>query len=458
MAILDDKEQNRQALVSDSESPPFPFVDFPEDVQLCVLSFLSSSDISAFSSTSKRFNSFCRNDGKLWFFLCDRLWGHKTQIRKWGNGKASFKSLYRTLIKWENLIGFWRRIGHEPPLVFFEWGPSFITGSRISPSKTGGYQIFKTPFLWMGLSTEGEPLSYLDPDKGFDFAKTEGELGLVEADLVQVRVNFIGRNHFVVEGNLSFESSQMGSRRSEEDLGTLDEIMGVDTLSPGSPPDVLTSEIYQYFANLTSPGAERASRRQRKKEREKNGRRKFEIDHYVKIVNSSLTSSRPLQGLWKGISDDLNLNFYLLGYDDIGGIVCRKMGASSEPLCGFSPVFWTPNPIFLESPFSKEEEDLYEERVHIRPQPADETYGYSLVQENEVVSRILYINSSYDLVIPDLTSSPNPRQVEGRIWQYKDGTFGYGFLRDNFIVDLKHIALHGRLLDAVEQLSNGPRV
>ncbi|KAG9440568.1 hypothetical protein H6P81_020733 [Aristolochia fimbriata] len=458
MANLDGEEQNRQALVSHSECSSFSFVDFPEDVQLCVLSFLSSSDISAFSSTSKRFNSLCQNDGKLWFSLCDRLWGKKTQIRKWGNGKTSFKSLYRTLIKWENLIGFWRRIGHEPPLVFFEWGPSFITGSRVSPSKTGGYQIDKTPFIWMGLSADGEPLNYLDPDKRFDFAKVEGELGLVEADLVRVRVNFIGRNHFVVEDNLGFEGTQMGSRRSEEDLGNMDEIMGVETLSSGSPPDVLTSEIYQYFANRTSPSAERASRRQRKKEKGRNGRRRFETEHYVKIVNSSPTSSRPLQGLWKGISYDQNLDFYLVGCDDIGGIVCRKIGAPSEPLCGYSPVFWTSNPTFLESPFSEEEEDIYEKRVHIRPQPTDETCVYSGLQENEVVSRVLCINSSYDLVIPDLTTSPSPRQVEGRIWQYEDGTFGYGFLRDNFIVDLKHIALDGHLLDAVEQLCNGPRV
>ncbi|XP_068654908.1 F-box protein At3g12350-like [Aristolochia californica] len=456
MANLDGELQNRQALVSHSESPPFPFVDFPEDVQLCILSFLSSSDISAFSATSKRFNSLCQNDGKLWFYLCDRLWGHKTQIRKWGNGKSSFKSLYRLLIKWENLIGFWRR-SHERRLVFFEWGPSFITGSLIFPSKIGGYQIVKTPFLWMGLSAEGEPLNYLNSDKRCDFAEVEGELGLVEADLVQVRVNIIGRNHFVVEDKLGFESSEMGSRKSKENLGTVGEIMGVDTLSPGSPPDVLTSVIYQYFANPTSPGAERGSRRQRKKERGRNGRRKFEIEHYLKIVNSLPTSSRPLQGLWKGICDDLNLDFYLVEYEDIGGVVCRKMGISSGPPYGYSPVFWTSNPIFIESPFSKEEEDLYEKRIHILPQPADETSGFSPVQEN-VVSRVLYINSSYDLVIPDLTSSPSPQQVDGRIWQYEDGTFGYGFLRDNFIVDLKHVASEEHLLDAVEQLCKGPRI
>ena len=71
--------------------------------------------------------------------------------------------------------------------------------------------------------------------------------------------------------------------------------------------------------------------------------------------------------------------------------------------------------------------------------------------ENEAVSRILYINSSYDLVIPNLAgASADPRHVEGRIWQYRNGAFGFGFLRNNYIIDLKHIAQNGCILDAME--------
>lgn len=64
---------------------------------------------------------------------------------------------------------------------------------------------------------------------------------------------------------------------------------------------------------------------------------------------------------------------------------------------------------------------------------------------------MLFINSSYDLVIPDLAggSGGNLRNVEGRVWEYDDGTFGFGFLRNDFIIDLKHIALNGQLLDSV---------
>ena len=43
------------------------FTDFPEDVQLCILSFLTPSEVSAFACTSKRFVSLCRNHAKLCF-------------------------------------------------------------------------------------------------------------------------------------------------------------------------------------------------------------------------------------------------------------------------------------------------------------------------------------------------------------------------------------------------------
>lgn len=160
----------------------------------------------------------------------------------------------------------------------------------------------------------------------------------------------------------------------------------------------------------------------------------------------------PLQG----ISDDKNLYFFLVAYDDIGGIACRTIGDSSKPLSGYSPVFWTSKTTFLEAPFSPEEEYLYDSRIHLRPlATADHIHGHHPLTENEVVSHILCINSSYDLVIPDLAgTSANPRDVEGRIWLYESGTFGFGFLRNHFIVDLKRIAQHGCLLEAMELCSD----
>ncbi|KAI8004089.1 F-box protein [Camellia lanceoleosa] len=114
------------------------------------------------------------------------------------------------------------------------------------------------------------------------------------------------------------------------------------------------SEIYQYFANRTSPSGDRASRKQRKREKGRQGRKKLEPEHFVKIANCSPMPSRPLQGLWK-------------------------------------------------SPFCPEEEYIYDSRMHLRPlASAHPVHGQSSWMENEVVSRILDINSSYDLVIPNL--------------------------------------------------------
>ncbi|KAK1324064.1 F-box protein [Acorus calamus] len=409
----------------------------PEEIQLCILSFLSPSDIAAFAATSKRSLSFCRSDAScasagLWSCMCHRRWGYLTQIPRWGGGRVSYRSLYRTLDRWENLIGFWRRIGRglpsasPPPLVFFEWGSSFLIGSRVSPSLTG-YGVLKVPFIWMGFSLSGEPVSYLDPERRFDLSSGEF-VEAIDSDLVPVSVGFVGGNHFVVEergfGRKSSSSDEEGS-----------------VVGSSSPPDCLMSDVYQYFANRTSTG-----RRQRR--REKQGRRKLDPEHFMKVANCYPTPDRPLQGLWKGICDDMRLEFYLVTYDDIGGITCRRVGESVEPFSGYCPVFWTSNTTFIEPPFSIEEENIYQTREHIQPLDPSCIIGSSLYER--IVARILHINSSYDLVIPDLSgTATDPRNVEGRIWQYKDGTFGFGFLRNNDIVDLKHIVLDGCLLDTV---------
>lgn len=174
----------------------------------------------------------------------------------------------------------------------------------------------------------------------------------------------------------------------------------------------------------------------------------------------SFQKMMPLQELFivahflslQGIYDDMNLGFYLVAYDDIGGIACRRIWNSPERFASYGPVFWTSNTTFVESPFSVEEENLYDSRVHLQPlAEADSIDGIPPLAESNVVSRILFINSSFDLVIPHLSgTTANPQGVEGRIWQYGDGTFGFGFLRDNFIVDLRHVSKNGCLLDAIE--------
>lgn len=153
----------------------------------------------------------------------------------------------------------------------------------------------------------------------------------------------------------------------------------------------------------------------------------------------------------QGISDDRSLEFYLVSYDNIGGITCRRVGELSQLFSGCTLVFWTSNATFIESPFTSEEEDIYMSREHLQPYAEGDSFDDCLpCSDNRDVMRMLSMNSSYDLVIPDLTGTNlNPRQVEGRIWQYGNGTFGFGFLRNDYIIDLKQIARDGHILDII---------
>lgn len=133
-----------------------------------------------------------------------------------------------------------------------------------------------------------------------------------DLDLVPVNVSFVGRNLFVVEENQSSVRSSIGA----EEIGNSEN-------SPSSAVESSpTSDVYQYFANRTSPGWDRAYRRQRRKERQRLGKRLWEPEHYAKIVNESPTSARPLQGLWKVIWI-LLFNFYVyekILYVDVCGL------------------------------------------------------------------------------------------------------------------------------------------
>ncbi|CAA6653558.1 unnamed protein product [Spirodela intermedia] len=412
---------------------PVAFSEFPEDVQMCILSFLRPADIAVFACTSRRFATLCGEE-RLWFAMCDRRWGSKTLIRCWGGdgGSVRFPLLYKVLDRWENLIGFWRRIGRgddgTPPLVFFEWGSSFITGSRVSPSsEPGSYDVVKIPFLWMSLSPRGDPVSFVHPSCRLESSgclkKPASGSGFSDSDLVPVTVCFMGENHFVVDEN----RGQYAGAHIIDEFGSCDDLT---SLEASSPPERLMAEIYQYFANRISP---------KKRGKDRLGRRRWEAEHFVRISDCYPTPTRPLQGLWKGICENMNLDFYLITYDDVGGIACRKVGDASEPFSGYSPVFWTSNMPFLEHPFSKEEEDIYDGREHIQP------LSTNCIGSAGVISRVLYSSGS----------SVNPKNVEGRVWEYNTGTFGFGFLRNGHIIDLKHIAVNGCLLDTVEPPCNG---
>ncbi|KAM7515242.1 hypothetical protein LguiA_004825 [Lonicera macranthoides] len=173
----------------------------------------------------------------------------------------------------------------------------------------------------MSMTASGEKVSFLDPECRLELNEDFGELGFSENELVPINVSFIGKCHVVVEENPSFgqfnspEGKKSGMRRISsggnmrgEEYGDVDVIVP-ESGSSGSLLDRLMSDLYQYFANRTSPSGDRASRRQRRREKKRQGRRKWEPEHFVKIVNCSPTPSRPLQGLWKVVFSLLLFSF-----------------------------------------------------------------------------------------------------------------------------------------------------
>jgi len=144
----------------------------------------------------------------------------------------------------------------------------------------------------------------------------------------------------------------------------------------------------------------------------------------------------------QGICEDRTLEFYLVTYDNIG-VTCRRFRDTRSQNSGYSPVFWTTDTTFLDPPFSEQELDNYTSHDHIQGVTSNHAGT-----ENRVISRILCINSSYDVVNPHLsTPLDDGRSVEGRIWLYEDGTFSFGFIGSNSIIDLRHVSSAGCILD-----------
>ncbi|KAE8685742.1 GATA type zinc finger transcription factor family protein [Hibiscus syriacus] len=229
----------------------FPFSDIPEDIQLCILSLLSPPDFANFASTSKRFVSLCRNDAKLWFTMYHRRWGSKTHITQWGGGNISYMLLYKTLTRWENLIGLWRHSGRAdllaqwPRVITFEWGPSFVSGSCLN----GTYHVTKSPFLWMGISSDGLIVNFLDLE-----GQTETPTGGLDCwldsicsdhNLVPVTLNFMGDNHFMVEENSNFWNCCKRNSSSKNMIEANEEtiVVGAYSGKPRGLPDYLVLEM-----------------------------------------------------------------------------------------------------------------------------------------------------------------------------------------------------------------------
>ncbi|KAJ1265516.1 hypothetical protein BS78_08G081900 [Paspalum vaginatum] len=377
--------------------------DLPEDALLCILALLAPPDAAAAACACRRLASAASSPA-LPLALALRLGLASPPPLPFPapSCPAAARRLLRSLHRLRRLLGLWRRLPSasqsqpSPSLAAFEWAPrATLAASLLAPSAHGGVGVSKCPFVTLAIDESGDTVA------------AAGDL--------PVCVNFVGSNHIVVEA---------AAGEDEE----------VEMVS-GSPPE----EMYAHFANRRSPGAGRR-RRGGKQGRRGGG---MEAQHFVRIANAEPTKARPLQGLWKGICEDRTLEFYLVTYDDIGGVTCRRFSDTRSQNSCYSPVFWTTDTTFLEPPFSEEELDNYSNRDHIRGVPSDHAGT-----DNRIISRILCINASYDVVDPHLsTPLENGRNLEGRIWLYEDGTFGFGFVGSHSIIDLRHVSSAGCILD-----------
>lgn len=415
----------KERMASDSEPASLSLMDMTEDTLSCILSFLSPTDISACARVCRRLREICREERKVWLPMCERRWGLFTHLANWGNARISYKLLYRTLIRWENLIGFWRRVGNGRwgSLALFEWAPHCIVGHKVVPAVSGSYGVRKIPFLWMGISEDGQPMSLLDPAFMFLGKLHESEAGSSETfegnrslrkvvsspvltpkpddsvfpvmdleismamGLLSVDVHFVGDHHVVIEEilrrctlavNELAEAATVASFASSHSVAELARrspcSSGSDTESfSGSPPGSFQYEMYQFLASkVTSAGGERAVRKQKRRDKERariQGRGVFEPQHYVKVIHACPTIARPLQGLWKGLFDSSGLDFVLVSYDDQGGIVCRKINDMAGLRKSGSLLWSSKLTAKVGLPLSRTEEALYSSRSHIQTMP-----------------------------------------------------------------------------------------
>ncbi|XP_073126427.1 F-box protein At3g12350-like [Henckelia pumila] len=419
------------------ESMLFSFSDFPENVQLRILSFLDPFELQTFAGTSKKYLALCR----------------------YGE---------RPLIERSGLPGQWLVSQVQPPMGLPD--PNTEMGrrqnllqkalqlSRMSQSECGGcYCVMKRPFLWMTVTSDGKARTYLDTTTG-SVSLTEEDLSREDSEklrsgLILVNIRVLFSELSVEENHQFFEFRRRLSTRNGRT-----EIENVYR----SPPDRLMTEIYKILADKISLRGDATSnkerRRERQREREKWLRvRGWDSQHFFKPRDLSPTPSRPFQGLWKGVSPDGSLNFYKVCYDGRRGhIFCGNIGSTCtlEPLNEI--VFTTPYRVFIEPPYPPEEESMYNSRVHVRPPPCaepdqpDHNHHVTSSYDQDVV-RMYYAKSNNDMnplhLLFDEYDEADGRIYEeagGRIWVYADGTFGFGFFQDDYIVHLKPMIKNDR--------------
>ncbi|GKV32418.1 hypothetical protein SLEP1_g41029 [Rubroshorea leprosula] len=96
----------------------------------------------------------------------------------------------------------------------------------------------------------------------------------------------MGSGHVLVEENVSFSYENIKERQ------------GRNGFKRSSSSENLQGEESEEV-NVGAKSDDKSWQKQKRKEKEQQPRRKWEPEHFLKIVDCSPTPERPLQGLWK---------------------------------------------------------------------------------------------------------------------------------------------------------------
>lgn len=247
-------------------------------------------------------------------------------------------------------------------------------------------------------------------------------------------------------------------------------------------------ELYSTLASKVpgSPGDKLSSRNRRKyKSRIRGTSPGFESKHLVKIPISEIepTNERPLQGLWKvlfppllhfswsfsscfahvtiifqGILPSGNLDIVLIQYLENEIVSCRRVGILEESQrIDLMPMKWvSQREAKMTAPFSNSEMVKFTQKHHIEPKLSPQKSIFRSSEDSDVFS-FLKSPSCEDFTQklencslisavsqPSLWDSSEVKEVhlafveghlEGRLWYYENGNFGYGTETSDFVVD-----------------------
>ncbi|KAK9803934.1 hypothetical protein WJX72_006279 [[Myrmecia] bisecta] len=337
-----------------------PLLNLPACVLEHILGLLDVRDIASCGETCKELRLAAASDG-LWRGICRVQWSSHTQLADWIIGRSlgcfvlrehealaprNYRSLYRLLSKYEQLIGIWRG---EPP-----GRPDMPAGNALRES------LYE--FRWQHDCIEGSQLIFDDiaSCKRVPFQRIHA-LGLAAAEIVD-------NMHCLLK---LYDASSMAGRQLSH-AAEAAAAVAMSHFHPGSP--AATSPLgtspegsfeYEMLRFMQGNVASNRSRRKRSLRSPSQGRLGIPVVHHLTRVERPLPSKKhPLAGLWKGDYGVHGVQVVVVVYDFSGPaarILATKVTGDGNVPAGMQTFFAKAAPI--AEPWSPKEQALIQLRT-----------------------------------------------------------------------------------------------